>query len=185
MDNEIICLALAVLAFAVALNLKLTISVLYAGRSERDAPAPLLPGEPVPSVTGRPLGGRFMQRPLLDGQPATLLFLSSRCPKCRTKLAELEQMLPAAQRAGLAVWLISAEPAWRLRRFLDGRFPLAQVLRLNRRDYKILNATGASPAYLFVNHAGILEAGGLIGDENWLGLRAQLADGDATEAEAA
>jgi hypothetical protein len=176
MDSEIIYLALALLAFAVALNLKLTMAVLHAGRSERNAPAPLLPGEPVPGVAGRPPRWNALRRPVLDGRPAALLFLSSKCPKCATKLAELDQMLPAARRAGLAVWLISSEPSWRLRRFLGGRFPLSQVLRLTPRDYKLLNAAGASPAYLFVDHAGVLEAGGLIGDENWLGLRAQLAE---------
>jgi len=185
MDERIIYLVLAVLAFAVALNLKLTIAVLQAGRRERNAPSPLLVGEPVPPVSGRAVGQRGLRWPVTDGQPVALLFLSSRCPKCAGKLAELERLLPAAQRAGLAVWLISHEPAWRLRRFLGGRFPLSRVLRLNRRDYQLLNATAASPAYLFVNDAGVLEATGLIGDDNWLALRAQLSDAPAMEDQAA
>jgi peroxiredoxin len=185
MDSQIIYLALAVLAFAVALNLQLTISALHAARAERNAAEPLLAGDPVPPVVGRPLDQWAVRQVVTEGQPVALLFLSSRCPKCRSKLAELEQMLPAARGAGLAVRLISREPAWRLRRFLDGRFPLPQVLRLSQRDYKLLNATGASPAYLFVNHEGILEASGLIGDENWLGLRAQLTDNHVMENQAA
>lgn len=189
MDNDIIYLALALLAFAVALNLKLTVSVLHAALDERNAGVALTPGEAVPPVSGRPLGSRALRwpsrRPVLEGRPAALLFLASGCPKCRGKLPELERMLPAALRAGLEVWLVSHEPAWRLRRFLGGRFPLPRVLRLDRRDYRLLNPTGASPAYLFVGPDGVLEARGFIGDENWLALGAQLADEQATAGQAA
>ena len=189
MDSPIIYLALALLAFAVALNLKLTISVLHAALEERDAGPPLAPGDAVPPVSGRPLDGRFSQRspprPVLEGRPAALLFLASGCPKCHGKLAELERLLPAARQAGLEVRLVSHESAWRLRRFLGGRFPSPQVLRLARRDYRLLNPTGASPAYLFVDHAGIVEARGFIGDENWLALRAQLLAEQAMAGEAA
>jgi len=192
LNLQIVYLALAVLAFAVALNLKLTISVLHAAREERDAGAPLAPGEAVPQVSGRPLDARFIRfvpwssrRPVLEGRPAALLFLASGCPKCHGKLAELESLLPAARRAGLDVRLVSHESAWRLRRFLGGRVPSSQVLRLHRSQYRLLNPTGASPAYLFVDHAGILEARGFIGDENWLALRAQLLDGQTMASEAA
>lgn len=181
MDNQALHLALALLAAAVALNLKLTIAVLKTGRRERNAPAPLLPGEPAPRIAGRSLQRWGQTQMLFDGQPAALLFLSSKCPKCVSKLAELERMLPGARQAGLAMWLVSAEPAWRLRRFLGAGFPLSQVLRVSPHDYKLLNARVLSPAYLFVNHDGVVEASGLIGDENWLGLRAQLAlEGAAT-----
>ncbi|USX28088.1 hypothetical protein NHH73_07345 [Oxalobacteraceae bacterium OTU3CINTB1] len=190
MDSQIIYLALAVLAFAVALNLKLTISVLHAALEERDAGAPLTPGEAVPQVSGQPLAARFApwsppRRPVLEGRPAALLFLASGCPKCHGKLAELERLLPAALHAGLDVRLVSHESAWRLRRFLGGRLPSSQVLRLRRSDYRLLNPTGVSPAYLFVDHAGILEARGFIGDDNWLALRAQLLDGQTLASEAA
>ena len=189
MDSRIIYLALAVLAFAVALNLKLTISVLHAALEERNAGSPLMPGEAVPQVSGRPLDARLPSwsppRPVLAGRPAALLFLASGCPKCHGKLDELERLLPAALHAGLDVRLVSHESTWRLRRFLGGRFPSSQALRLNRRDYQLLNPTGASPAYLFVDHAGILEARGFIGDENWLALRAQLLDGQTMASEAA
>jgi hypothetical protein len=189
MDSQIIYLALAVLAFAVALNLKLTVSVLHAAQEARDAGSPLTPGETVPPVFGRSLAARFSpwapQRPVLEGRPAALLFLASGCPKCHGKLAELERLLPAARDAGLELRLVSHESAWRLRRFLGDRFPSPQVLRLARRDYRLLNPTGASPAYLFVDHAGMVEARGFIGDDNWLALRAQLFDGHTTAGEAA
>lgn len=174
MDSQIIYLALAVLAFGLALNLKLTMSVLRTTRLERDVPDMLPPGVSVPLVTAHTLIDR-RQVPLVgNGQASVLLFLSSKCPKCRTKLAELEQMVPAAQEAGLALWLVSEESAWRLRRFVLGTALLSRVVRVNLKDYKALNANLMSPGYLFVNHEGVLEAIGLIGDENWLALRAQL-----------
>jgi len=189
MDSHIIYLALALLAFAVALNLKLTVSVLHAALEARDAASPLTPGEAVPQVSGLPLDARFWpgspRRPVLEARPAALLFLASGCPKCHGKLAELERMLPAAQQAGLDVRLVSHESAWRLRRFLGRSVPLSQVLRLRRADYRLLNPTGASPAYLFVDHAGVLEARGFIGDENWLALRAQLLQAQTMTSEAA
>lgn len=189
MDSQIIYLALALLAFAVALNLKLTVSVLHAALAERNAGSPLTPGQAVPQVSGRSLDGRIPSwstpQPVLGGRPAALLFLASGCPKCHGKLADLERLLPAARQAGLDVRLVSHESARRLRRFLGGRFPSSQVLRLSRRDYRLLNPTGASPAYLFVDHAGILEASGFIGDENWLALRVQLLDEHTMASEAA
>lgn len=179
MDSQILYLTLAVLAFGLALNLKLTLSVLRASRREREAPERLAPGQPVPRVTARRMAGRDPVQLVGDGQASVLLFLSSKCPKCRSKLPELAQLAPAAEQAGLAIWLVSEEPAWRLRGFLRGTALWQLAVRVNLKDYLALNATLLSPAYLFVSHEGVLEATGLIGDDDWLGLRAQLDEGAA------
>jgi peroxiredoxin len=178
MDGQILYLTLAALAFGIALNLKLTLSVLRASRRERHVAEGLVPGQPVPPVTARTLTRDRVQL-VGNGQSSVLLFLSSKCPKCRSKLPELEQMLTAARQEGLAIWLVSEEPAWRLRGFLRGYALLSVAARVKLKDYMALNATLLSPAYFFVNHDGMLEATGLIGDENWLGLRAQLSEGGA------
>ncbi len=185
MDNQILYLTLALLAFGLALNLKLTLSVLHTARRERDAPAALPPGARLPPVPARALQGGVAHKLGASGQAAALLFLSSKCPKCRTKLAEIGRMLDPAEQAGLGVWIVSHEPGWRLRQFLGGAFPLSRALRVTLRDYQMLNPTLASPAYLMVNHEGVLEAAGMIGDDNWLALCAQLADGVAGRAETA
>lgn len=174
MENQIIYLALAVLSFGLALNLKLTMAVLRTSRRERDTPDMLPVGQRVPVVTAHSLNGRTPVQLVGNHQASVLLFLSSKCPKCRSKLAELEQMVPAAQEAGLALWLVSEESAWRLRRFVTSSALLSRVARVKLPDYKVLNATLMSPGYLFVNHEGVLEAIGLIGDENWLALCTQL-----------
>ncbi len=183
MDSQILYLTLALLACGLALNLKLTLAVLQTSRRERDAPEPLQAGAPIPPVVARALRGGATHRLDDSGQAAALLFLSSKCPKCRAKLAEIGRMLPQAEQAGLAIWIVSHEPGWRLRQFLGDAFPLSRVLRVTLRDYRALNATLASPAYLMVDHQGVLEAAGMIGDDNWQGLRDQLADSVTAEAE--
>jgi len=182
MDSQILYLTLAVLALGLALNIKLTLSVLHTTRRERDTPEELPPGAPLPQVQARALRGGVVHRLGADGQASALLFLSSKCPKCKTKLAEIGRMLAPAEEAGLDIWIVSHEPGWRLRQFLRG-FPLTRALRVKLRDYKLLNPTLASPAYMMVNHEGVLEAAGMIGDENWLDLRAQLGDSVADDAD--
>jgi len=181
MDSQILYLTLALLALGLALNIKLTLSVLHTTRRERDTLEALPPGAPVPPVSARALHGGVVYRLAAGGRAAALLFLSSKCPKCKTKLAEIGSMLAPAEQAGLDIWIVSHEPAWRLRQFLRG-FPLTRALRLPLRDYKLLNPTLASPAYMMVNHEGVLEAAGMIGDDNWQDLRAQLADSAADNA---
>ncbi|GJI95977.1 hypothetical protein RugamoR57_26950 [Duganella caerulea] len=181
MDSQILYLTLALLALGLALNIKLTLSVLHTTRRERETPEELPPGAPLPQVQARALQGGVVHRLGAEGQASALLFLSSKCPKCKTKLAEIGSMLEPAEQAGLDIWIVSHEPGWRLRQFLRG-FPLTRALRLTMRDYRLLNPTLASPAYMMVNHEGVLEAAGMIGDDNWLDLRAQLAESAETTA---
>lgn len=174
MNTDVIYLALAALSFAVALNLKLTIAALRTARKERNTPPALAVGQSVPAVVARTLDGARAVDLVAPAQPVVLLFLSSKCPKCRSKLAELAQMAPSAQQAGLAMWLVSEEPRWRLRQFLRGSKLAPLATRVNSAEYRLLNAGMTSPAYFFIDHEGILEAMGLIGDDNWQALREQL-----------
>lgn len=174
MDDTTVQLVLAVLAFALAGNIWLTLAVLRASRRERIAPTALAPGEPLPAVHARPLAGGAHFQPGATGQAAVLLFLASRCPKCAEKLAGIEQLLPLAREAGLALWLVSEEPARRLRAFLPSRILREATARLTLRDYRRVNPLMSSPSYVFVNHEGTVEAAGLVGDEDWLALAEQL-----------
>ncbi|ATD61478.1 MAG: TlpA family protein disulfide reductase [Janthinobacterium svalbardensis] len=174
MDSTTLQLVLAALAFAVAGNIWLSLAVLRASRRERIAPTALVPGEPLPAVQARPLTGGVRFQPGASGQATVLLFLASRCPKCVAKLAGVEQLLPLAREAGLTLWLISEEPARRLRAFLPGNSLRAATAQLALRDYRRLNPLMSSPSYVFVNHQGNVEAAGLIGDEDWLALVGQL-----------
>lgn len=174
MENHILWLVLAILAFGLALNLKLTMAVLHASRREREVPTDLQAGQPVPIVNTQPLQQRAGLPLPTTGQASVLLFMSSKCPSCRAVLPQFEQLIPEAEQAGVDLWLISEEPAWRLRRFLQGSILLSRAARVKMKEYRQLNTRLVSPAYFLVNHEGVLEAAGMIGDTNWLGLCAQL-----------
>jgi len=183
MEIGVLYLVLGVLAFGVALSLRLSLAAVDAARHlaaarERQATPP--PGEVIPAVMARPLQAGPRKHLAGLGMPSVLLFLSSTCPKCRQKLPELAGYLPQLEAAGLELWLVSREPAWRLRRFLRGS-PLAQhALRVSMREYKELNPTMGSPLYLFVDEAGVLQAGGMIGDENWQSFQEQMREIEET-----
>ncbi|MEW6372119.1 MAG: hypothetical protein AB1584_14380 [Pseudomonadota bacterium] len=180
MDRQLLLLILAILAFGLAFNLYLSLSVLRRTRMERDMtaePAPM-PGERAPQVQARHMDTRRRAPLLPQGQACALVFLSTRCDKCRGRLPEVAAMLPGAAAAGLALRIPSVEPAFRLRRFLGGTALPGAVWQLRTKDYKRLNPRLASPAYMFINHEGLIEAAGLIGDENWQSLVEQLAQAD-------
>ena len=182
MDSDIVNVTLAALAVALSLNLKLSLAVLRASRSERDIPAAPVVGQPMRALAARTLAPNAPVQ-LMDKKQATvLLFLDSRCTKCSATLPDVEKMLPTAQQAGLSMWLISQERPWRLRRFLRAPSLLARVARLDIDAYRSLNPHMSAPSYLFVNHDGVLEASGMIGDENWLALRGQLGLHDSKRA---
>lgn len=177
MDRQLLLLILALLAFGLAVNLHLSLSVLRRTRSEREMltmPAPR-PGEPAPQVPARRLGARRREPLLPPGQSCAVLFLSSKCDKCRERVPQVAALLPGAAAAGLALRIASVDPAFRMRRFLAGTPLAAAVYQLRMADYTMLNPRLASPAYLFVNHEGGIEAAGLIGDEDWQSLVEQLA----------
>lgn len=174
MDTTTLQWVLAGLAFAIAGNIWLSLAILRASRRERLAPTALAPGEPLPAVQARPLAGGARFQPGAGGQAAVLLFLASRCPKCQEKLAGIEELLPLARSAGLDLWLLSEEPARRLRAFLPGGILQGAAARLALRDYRRVNPLMSSPSYVFVNHEGIVEAAGLVGDADWLALVGQL-----------
>lgn len=175
MDTDVLYFALAALAVGLAINLRLTLSVLGAARDEHDTKLPLPVGHAIPPVSGRLLMGGGRAQVGGAGQASVLLFMISQCPKCRGRIAEVEAMLPLALDAGLALWLVSEERAFRLRTFV-GRAGLARrTVRVSQNDFLALNPLQATPTYLFVNADGVLEASGLIGDDNWQALRSQLA----------
>ena len=185
MDAGLLYTILAILTVSVALNLKLTFSLMHVlgrlalpelGENELEV------GELVPEFKGKFLASG--EKVIFDqnSQASVLLFLASKCPKCRQKLPEIQRMLPILEDTGLRTWLISNEPKWPLKRFL-GMTPLfARTVLVNKKDYKILNTKLSSPYYLLIDQSGSLQASGLIGDENWLSFQSQM---DELAAEAA
>ncbi|MEW6731010.1 MAG: hypothetical protein AB1489_06715 [Acidobacteriota bacterium] len=184
MDTSVLYLILTILTLSVALNLKLTFSLLNTMRNlvaDRPFTPPI--GEIVPEVKAKRLDtGEIITIPG-SGQATVCLFLSSTCPKCREKLPELEKLLPLLPVAGLSMWLVSQEPKWRIKRFLKSNGLASVAVFVKNHAYKTLNPTQTSPFYLFTDHKSMLEAGGLIGDENWQSFLEQM-DEVASEIEA-
>ena len=175
MPDGVLAVVLLVLALSVALNLKLTFSLLATVRALAEGlPVPLQAGMALPAVMGRTLLARTGVALPAAERAGVLLFLSSQCPKCRTKLAEIDGLLAPARVAGVDIYLVSQEPAWRLRRFLHATGLPQVAVRLGRSGYRRLNPRLMSPAYVFVGHDGIVQASGMVGDDDWRSFCAQM-----------
>jgi hypothetical protein len=186
MGSEVLAVILLLLALSVALNLALTLHLAKAvgnlGAAARAGALPA-PGEALDAVDGKRLADGAPLAVGGAGQPAVLLFLSSACPKCRHKLPEIARLAPLARAAGVELWLVSAEPAWRLRRFLRAGALAGSAVRVSGADYAMLNPLMSSPSYLFVSAAGTLDARGMIGDADWGSFCAQIEDAHLGEAD--
>ena len=177
MDNTLLITILTVLALSVALNLKLTFALQKSLRnliSEGALPFALPIGEKVPTVTGKRLSDKQVLTLPSETEASVFLFLSSTCPKCKSKFPEIENFLPLLADASLNLWLVSQEPSWRLKRFLRKSALTGHVLMVDSQAFKSLNPNQVSPYYLFLDHTACLEAAGLIGDENWLSFLEQM-----------
>ncbi len=162
----------AAVALLLAAGLVRLHEVIVRFRNARAA-QPLPVGEAVAAVMGKMLSdGAPVMLPGVE-QAVALLFLSSRCPSCRGKLPEIARLLAPATAAGLKIHLVSAEPAWRLRRFLPDELRRVTVV-VSARRYARLNPMMFAPYYLFIDASGALQAAGLIGDDDWLSLNAQM-----------
>lgn len=176
MEPTLIYTCLLVLAVLVALNLKLTLHLFELIRNPSLLNPPFLPrqiGEPMANLTGRTLAGQSVDLQSVEGATA-MLFLSSRCPQCKQKLPELEAMIPLLQDAGLTLWLVTSERKRHFVKLLNHSPLLEHVVLVNSKAYQQVNPTLSTPYYLFVNHITELEAGGVIGDEDWQSFAQQM-----------
>lgn len=178
MESSLIYTCLAVLAILVALNLKLTLHLFELVRNPSILNPPFLAreiGEPIPALTGQSLANTTVELSDLK-QAAALLFLSSRCPQCQEKLSEIAALTPLLEEAGLTMWLVTNEPKRHFAKFLNNGPLQEHVILLDKGLYKQINPTLSTPYYLFINHLTQLEAGGVIGDDNWQSFLQQMDD---------
>lgn len=187
-DNSWIYLLLLLLSLSVLLNLQLTLKMYLRVKelpgfySQASTPQP---GDQLQLLQGKNLHTGVAEEIWQQQSATVLLFLSSRCPKCQQKLAGLNQLQLLSQHSGVQIRLLSSEPGWRFKRFLAATSLAAQTLKMSGRDYLQLNPLQQSPAYLFVDQQGQIQAAGLIDDDNWLAFVAQLQDINITAEQAA
>lgn len=106
-----------------------------------------------------------------------LVFLTSKCKKCKSKLPELHESLEIANRLGVMIWILTLETKGRMKNFLQNDNLMDVSMRVSQSSYDYLNPEGASPYYLFIDAENTLQAQGFIGDENWVGFLKQLEQG--------
>ncbi|MEO0973491.1 MAG: hypothetical protein AAFX85_10395 [Pseudomonadota bacterium] len=179
MANALITALLLVLIPAVALNLWLTLRLASRLRVAltREAPLTCPVDQTVPAFSGRRLtDGELIDQATLAGQANVLVFLSSACADCRSKLPVLLDLLAPMERHGIQCWLLSQEPEARARKFFTEHALAQRVVRLGRREYQQLNPRGAAPLYLFVDDQQVVRAGNFIGDANWMAFVDQIRD---------
>ncbi len=177
-EIEIIWILMAILAFAVALNLFLTFRlsrISLAAQFDENTPLMLPAGESVEDFTGAYLtSGQQVSIKSTPAQAYVFLFLSSRCSTCRSKLPELERILPTSVNAGITTWLLSIEPVNRLKNFLKDSKLTNHVVLIDDKTSKYLNPRSNSPSYIFLDEAREVQASGNIGDANWNSFLSQM-----------
>ncbi len=161
-----------ILALITLLSLALNIKVirLLTARQEETSPV-LYPELELPKVQVL----SDSSEPLVShGRATALVFLATNCPKCKSKLGHLSQLIPKAQLHGVDVRIVLHQHMPSPERFFEKTDLLAQVAWLTKDDYLLLNAKEVSPGYLFVNEQGFIDAQGMLGDENWLFFASQV-----------
>lgn len=178
MSPELLHYLVIALLLLVVFNLWLSFRLyarLHALQGEDELP-PLLPaGAAMPYINGHFLAdGSEYHSNQRDVAASVVVFLSARCADCRKKIPELVHILPAIHEAGIDLLVVGMEKAPQMREFLAGTPLFPHALMLDRVAKKSLNPRNATPFYLFVDHAGIVQATNFIGDEDWLAFMQQM-----------
>ena len=177
MDQNLIYFSLFTLTLCTLLNLSLSLKLLrkikQISESTKNS-SPIPPGTEIPQITARTLLSKQKQDLLLPEYAIVLLFLSTKCPKCKEKLQEIEKIAMCAEQAGVRLWLVSNEPQWRVRRFLGNTALAPFAVFLKEENYREINRKLMSPYYRFIDHARLLQAEGMIGDDNWCAFLTQI-----------
>jgi hypothetical protein len=170
MDTSLLVISLIVIASATALNLFLTLRIARIVRpepDEREEAVPLV-GQSLPKVLAtRRVDGETRALDDLSDGPTALVFLSANCPACKGKIPELVEILPATERAGVGLWIASADGVGDIAPLIAGSPLSARLLDFDPAARQALNPLGAAPLYVFIDETSAVRAGDYLGDENW------------------
>ncbi len=171
MNDALIPVVLLVLSLSVAINLLLTFRLFAVVRRiplSSDNARQLEQGDVLPAFAGETLlDKQQVTIDSLEPLPTVVVFVAPGCPKCKSKLPEISQMTEAMEQAGVRLWLVGLGRRWQVKRFLKASGLMPWTMLLTDQDKKNLNPSGASPFYLFLDEQRVLQASGLLGDENW------------------
>lgn len=182
LNDSILIFVLGFLILAVAFNLWLSFRLV---RALRLLPMPTTAAPQ--NLTEGTLISDFSLNGITDKKSKTLyeynqyakvlVFLTSKCDKCKSKLPELQKSIENANDLGVLIWILSMETKRRMKGFLNDDTLLDSTMRTSQSTYDYLNPAGASPYYLFIDSENILQAEGFIGDESWINFIEQLKQG--------
>ncbi|MEM9340688.1 MAG: redoxin domain-containing protein [Bacteroidota bacterium] len=177
-DQSLLLVILTFLIAAVGFNLWLSFRLVRTIRllpNAKELPPSLEVGTAIPYFSAKRIANNetFALEEYRD-YANVLVFLASKCPKCKSKLPEMAKVLDKIGPLGVSLWIITRETRKQMKKFIDDAGLMEVVLKVDEETYDFLNPQGMSPYYLFISNENVLEAEGQIGDENWLNFLQQI-----------
>lgn len=179
MNEDFVYFTFMILVVFSCFNLWLTFRLIrivkYLRLNPTTEPVPLPTGSQISVIKATAISDNNSAESWLPHAKASVfLYLSSACDKCQSKLPQLNQICELADCAGVEICLLTAESTKVFCQFLSFSNLTLRGWQVSQQDYDHLNPQGATPFYQFVNEQGVIQASGLIGDENWLGFVDQI-----------
>ena len=178
MDSTLLWFAVAVIALVLSLNLWLTFRLFLALkyiRLKQEVPEPRQVGETTPVFNATRLSDATDIPMAQYAEYAKVyVYLSTECSKCKGKLPELADTIESVGNEGVKMWIVSNESQRRVKDFLNSALLWRSAMLVEDSMYTQLNPLRASPYYQFVDNQNVLQAQGMIGDDNWMRFREQL-----------
>lgn len=175
---------LSILALMVNLNLFLTFR-LFVGLRRIRLHQPQQQDNPIGYVfsafEGRKVMNNETEASTQFASSKVFIYLSPQCKKCKNKLPVIRELFDDISNIAISVKLLSAESAFRMKRFLGHESLKSNALLIDNAQLLMMNPTQMSPAYQFYDENNRLVAQGLIGDSEWLSFTAQIKEQGQTD----
>jgi hypothetical protein len=169
MNNNLLYIVLWAVLVACSLNLFFVIrlSRILLERSDRGEDMVPLVGSSFPDFESHHESDaiNLFRETIADGS-SVLVFLSSGCAACRTKVTEISGAIGCMREKGVSLWIAGADDTHDISTLTADTPVKDRLIHLPNSLRKQLNPTGAVPLYIFLED-GIIRAGGGIGDDNW------------------
>jgi hypothetical protein len=182
MNEPLLLIVLLSLAASTILNLFLTCKLSAKLRSllgESEVALNLPKGELLPNIFAHYLIDNRAVK--YKNTPMALIFLSSRCSDCKSKLSQILGLIEKLGDTDVQIWLVWSESSATVKPFVANELLLKHSISISISALKEINPRSASPFYLFVDENNILQASGFIGDENWQSFAAQISETEPTQ----
>ncbi|MCV2885685.1 hypothetical protein OE749_13385 [Aestuariibacter sp. AA17] len=166
-DNELLIL-LAIISSLTALNLALNVKLIRHFLHHEEAPMQrIIEDEEFPVLTATQLSSDAPLAIPRQHVDTAAVFLQTNCPKCKSKLPMLEQMILRSDDANVTIQILVHDQMPKLDKFFQSSSLQPHIAVLSYQDYLRINRHEVSPAYVFISEQKTIEAQGLVGDDGW------------------